>query len=81
MKKNQPNKKRVIELENEELPSSKETVQTRKKQKREIYKLDSKLIKFIDEDTANAKIWDECRLALSNGKATFLQRVSERFAL
>ncbi|KAL2740738.1 E3 ubiquitin-protein ligase UHRF1 [Vespula squamosa] len=79
MKKNQPNKKRVIELENEELPSSKATVQTRKKQKREIYKLDSELRKFINEDTANAKIWDECRLALSNGKAAFLQRVSERF--
>ncbi|XP_047369936.1 E3 ubiquitin-protein ligase UHRF1-like [Vespa velutina] len=79
MKKNHPNKKRVIELEDEELLSSKEIVQIRKKQKREIYILDSKLIKCINEDTANAKIWGECRLALPNGKAAFLQRVSERF--
>ncbi|XP_035727156.1 E3 ubiquitin-protein ligase UHRF1-like [Vespa mandarinia] len=79
MKKNHPNKKRVIELEDEELLSSKKIVQIRKKQKREIYILDSKLIKCIDEDTANAKIWGECRLALPNGKAAFLQRVSERF--
>lgn len=79
MKKNRPSNKRAIELEDEGLPSSKETVQAKKKQKRDIYKLDTELIKFIDEDTANAKIWNECRLALPNGKTAFLQRVSERF--
>ncbi|XP_015183118.1 PREDICTED: E3 ubiquitin-protein ligase UHRF1-like isoform X2 [Polistes dominula] len=81
MKKSRPSKKRAIELEDEELPSSKEIVHTKKKQKCEIYKLDTELIKFIDEDTANAKIWNECRLALPNGKTAFLQRVSERYKI
>ncbi|XP_076642179.1 ubiquitin-like with PHD and ring finger domains 1 [Halictus rubicundus] len=51
----------------------------KKKQKREIYEVDSEVLKFIEEDQGNSKLWNECRRVLSDGKAAFLQQISERF--
>ncbi|XP_043250164.1 E3 ubiquitin-protein ligase UHRF1-like isoform X2 [Colletes gigas] len=78
MAKNKTNKKRN-ELTEENSVASIKSEPPKKKRKREIYKLESKIEKCIDEDEGNAKLWDECRTALSNGKAGFLQHVSERF--
>lgn len=51
----------------------------KKKQKYEIYEIETEVLKFIEEDQGNNKLWDECRRVLSNGKAAFLRQISERY--
>ncbi|XP_012145319.1 ubiquitin-like with PHD and ring finger domains 1 [Megachile rotundata] len=79
MAKNKTNKKRNVPTKEEKSSSSKIDEPPKKKQKREGYELESEIVKFIDEDQINAKLWDECRITLADGKAAFLQQVSERF--
>lgn len=79
MAKNKTNKKRNTLAEEENSTTSKKEGPPKKKQKREAYKLEDDVVKFIEEDQENVKLWDECRTTLSDGKAAFLQRVSERF--
>ncbi|XP_054008845.1 E3 ubiquitin-protein ligase UHRF1-like [Hylaeus anthracinus] len=79
MAKNKTNKKRNEFTEQQNSIASILEEPPKKKRKREAYKLESELEKLINEDQGNAKLWDECRTALSNGKAAFLQQVSERF--
>ncbi|KOC67234.1 E3 ubiquitin-protein ligase UHRF1 [Habropoda laboriosa] len=78
-KNNKTNKKRneFTEEEKSNTPDSEEP--PKKKQKREGYALETEVVKYIEEDGANTKLWDECRKSLSNGKTAFLQQVSERF--
>lgn len=54
------------------------TPPAKKRQKREGYRLEKELDDIITQDEINAKLWDECRVALADGKAPFLQLVSER---
>lgn len=79
MAKNKTNKKRNALVEELNSSASKKKQPPKKKQKREAYELESDVVRFIDEDQGNAKVWDECRTILSDGKTAFLQRVSERF--
>lgn len=78
-KNNKTNKKRNLVAVEENSTTSKKEEQPKKKQKREGYQLENELVKYIDEDRANVKLWDECRKALSDGKTAFLQQVSERY--
>ncbi|XP_012260233.2 E3 ubiquitin-protein ligase UHRF1-like isoform X1 [Athalia rosae] len=50
-----------------------------KRRKTEGYKLEKEVSDLIKKDTANVKLWDDCRIALPEGKARFLAQVSERF--
>lgn len=50
----------------------------KKKLKREIYHLEDELKNLIENDKLNEKLWAECTAALSDGKTTFLQYISER---
>ncbi|XP_060827940.1 E3 ubiquitin-protein ligase UHRF1-like [Bombus pascuorum] len=77
-KTNKTNKKRNILMEEENSTSSKREP-PKKKKKLESYELESEVVKHIEEDQANIKLWDECRKALPDGKTAFLQQVSERF--
>ncbi|XP_029037655.2 E3 ubiquitin-protein ligase UHRF1-like [Osmia bicornis bicornis] len=79
MAKNKTNKKRNMSAKVEKSSSSKSEEPPKKKQKRETYELEIEIVKFIEEDQTNTKLWDECRLTLAGGKAAFLQQVSERF--
>lgn len=81
MAKNKTNKKRNTLAEEENSTTSKKEGPPKKKQKREAYKLEDDVVKFIEEDQENVKLWDECRTTLSDGKAAFLQRVSERYCI
>ncbi|CAD1479244.1 unnamed protein product, partial [Heterotrigona itama] len=74
---NEINKKRNLFME--ESATSNEEKQQKKKQKLEGYKLESEIVKCIEQDRTNAKLWNECRKAVQNGKPAFLQYVSERF--
>lgn len=76
--KTRTNKKRNILMEEENSTSSKKEP-PKKKRKLESYELESEIVKHIEKDQANTKLWDECRKALSDGKAAFLQQVSERY--
>lgn len=78
MAKNKSGKKRNALVEEMNSTASKKKQPPKKKQKREAYELESDVVKFIDEDRGNAKVWDECRTVLPDGKTAFLQRVSER---
>ncbi|KAG7209691.1 hypothetical protein KM043_011335 [Ampulex compressa] len=78
MAKNKTNKKKRMLNDNQSLASTKEGP-PKKRQKHEAYRLDDELINLIDKDNANAKLWEECRKIVSDGKAAFLQCVSERF--
>ncbi|KYN40693.1 E3 ubiquitin-protein ligase UHRF1 [Trachymyrmex septentrionalis] len=44
-----------------------------------VFDLEDKLKNLIENDKVNAKLWDECRATLINGKPAFLDCVSERF--
>ncbi|XP_018371936.1 PREDICTED: E3 ubiquitin-protein ligase UHRF1-like [Trachymyrmex cornetzi] len=44
-----------------------------------VFDLEDKLKNLIENDKINAKLWDECRATLINGKPAFLDCVSERF--
>lgn len=79
MKKVKPNtKKRPAQAdgggpatsENDEHPPTKKLKKT--------YTLEDELKSLIEEDKSNAKLWEECSAVVPDGKATFLQRVSER---
>ncbi|NP_001229385.1 E3 ubiquitin-protein ligase UHRF1 [Apis mellifera] len=78
-KNNKTNKKRNVFAEEEKSNFSKNEEPPKKKQKCEIYELETEILKHINEDKTNAKLWDECRKALPDGKTIFLQKVSERF--
>ncbi|XP_076763687.1 ubiquitin-like with PHD and ring finger domains 1 [Xylocopa sonorina] len=76
---NKTNKKRNILTEGDKSTSSRNEEPPKKKQKRECYELENEVVKYIEKDEANAKLWDECRKALPDGKSAFLQQISERF--
>ncbi|XP_012278380.1 E3 ubiquitin-protein ligase UHRF1 isoform X2 [Orussus abietinus] len=78
-KSTQPGNKRSALREKSNSPRGRKASPPKKKQKREGYQLDDKLSQFIEEDQSNAKLWEECAIALPDGKAAYLQRVSERF--
>ncbi|CAK9801260.1 E3 ubiquitin-protein ligase UHRF1 [Anthophora plagiata] len=78
-KNNKTNKKRNEFAEEETSTTTDNKEPPKKRQKREGYKLEVDVVKYIDEDGANRKLWDECRKSSSNGKTAFLQEVSERF--
>ncbi|KZC11835.1 E3 ubiquitin-protein ligase UHRF1 [Dufourea novaeangliae] len=80
MAKNKTGKKRTEITEGEENSNAgRKQEPPKKKQKREVYEIESKVAKLMEEDPENTKLWDECRSVLSNGKAAFLQKVTERF--
>lgn len=76
---NKTRKKRNLFME--ESATSNEEAQQKKKQKFEGYKLESEVVKYIEQDQTNTKLWDECRKALQDGKPAFLQYVSERYVM
>lgn len=49
-----------------------------KKKKKFIFDLEDELKTLIEDDTVNAKLWDECKAKLTDGKPAFLDCVSER---
>lgn len=51
----------------------------KKRAKREGYRLEKDLSDLIDQDEMNAKVWNECKVALGQGKASFLELVSDKF--
>ncbi|OAD54927.1 E3 ubiquitin-protein ligase UHRF1 [Eufriesea mexicana] len=79
MAKNKTNKKRNAFMDEEKSTTSKNEGPLKKKQKREVYEIESEVMKYIEEDQINEKLWSECREALPNGKTVFLQQVSERY--
>ncbi|KAK1129927.1 hypothetical protein K0M31_019624 [Melipona bicolor] len=72
---NKISKKRNLHMEE----SATTNEEKKKRRKFEGYKLESEIVKYIEQDRTNVKLWDECRKALQNGKPAFLQYVSERF--
>lgn len=79
MKKIKPNtNKRSLPIKKDITVSKRDRSPPKKKFKQEIYKLEDELKNLIEEDKSNAKLWDECLIAVPNGKTSFLQHVSER---
>ncbi|CAK9833449.1 E3 ubiquitin-protein ligase UHRF1 [Anthophora retusa] len=78
-KNNKTNKKRNEFAEEETSTTTDNKEPPKKRQKREGYELEVDVAKYIEEDGANRKLWDECRKSSLNGKTAFLQEVSERF--
>ena len=74
MKKKISAKKRSISDSDEEgsIPIKKS------KKSKLVFDLEDKLKNLIENDKVNAKLWDECRATLINGKPAFLDCVSER---
>lgn len=56
---------------NEEKPA-------KKRVKREIYRLEDKIIELIEQDVVNSKLWEDCRSVVGEGKPAFLKRVADR---
>ncbi|KYM96770.1 E3 ubiquitin-protein ligase UHRF1 [Cyphomyrmex costatus] len=68
-------KKRSVSDSNEEnnMPIKKS------KKSKLVFDLEDELKELIENDKINAKLWDECKATLINGKPAFLNSVSERF--
>ncbi|KYQ46504.1 E3 ubiquitin-protein ligase UHRF1 [Trachymyrmex zeteki] len=49
------------------------------KKSKSVFYLEDELKDLIENDKVNAKLWDECKATLINGKPAFLDCVSERF--
>lgn len=48
------------------------------KKSKSVFYLEDELKDLIENDKVNAKLWDECKATLINGKPAFLDCVSER---
>ncbi|XP_014477333.1 PREDICTED: E3 ubiquitin-protein ligase UHRF1 [Dinoponera quadriceps] len=81
MKKNNHSsgKKRPADPEDIVATSAKGKKSKFKKLKQKTYKLEDKLMSLIKEDHLNAKLWDECCTAISDGKSVFMEHVIDRF--
>lgn len=78
MKKTTSSSKKRPALDDSEITSPKKNKIQFKKLEQESYKIEDELINLIKEDKLNAKLWDECCTAISDGKSVFLNRVIDR---
>lgn len=51
----------------------------KKKKKDDQYEIDADILKAINEDKVNKKLWTECQSAVKEGKKQFLDKVEEIF--
>ncbi|KAG8184485.1 hypothetical protein JTE90_002332 [Oedothorax gibbosus] len=51
-----------------------------KKKKKTGYTISSEILKFIDEDTLNKKLWNECSEVVAEGSQNFLRKVEDTFS-
>ncbi|KAG8184447.1 hypothetical protein JTE90_002296 [Oedothorax gibbosus] len=51
-----------------------------KKKKKTAYTISSEIQKFIDEDTLNKKLWNECSEVVAEGSQNFLRKVEDIFS-
>ncbi|XP_014205108.1 E3 ubiquitin-protein ligase UHRF1-like [Copidosoma floridanum] len=73
-KNNQKNetKKRKLDLITD-------TIDSPAKKQKNGYKLNNKLLELIETDSANAKLWSQCREYVADGKQAFYEKVAAEF--
>ncbi|XP_066597047.1 E3 ubiquitin-protein ligase UHRF1-like [Prorops nasuta] len=76
---NSTSKKRNVLFEESIIDALKKNEPPKKRSRREEFQLDKEILKFIEKDETNKKLWDECRSSLIDGKSAFLKIVTERF--